>query len=94
MLGETYERLGHWFSALHTYATGVVMLLDRDNGWSRTVLDGSDPDHPDRHWPRRRFARRRVRSDEAAGIVWRYVAVLTFADQWVDRWIRAGRRLG
>jgi hypothetical protein len=87
VLGETYERFGHYVSALQTYAAGMVLLLDHENGWSRSALDGSDPDHADGRWPRRMGARRRIRSDEAAGLFWRYTVVLTFADQWVDRWV-------
>ncbi|HEX2810030.1 MAG TPA: hypothetical protein VHN80_28025, partial [Kineosporiaceae bacterium] len=51
LLGETYEWLGHFENAMHTYASGLVMLFDDENGWSPTALVKDDPDHPLKGWP-------------------------------------------
>lgn len=86
VLGETYERLGHYFSALHTYSTGIEMLLDGHSGWIQGLSPRAEG-RRGRRWPQSVWGRRVVRSDQAASLIWRYTVVLTFADQWVDRWI-------
>jgi tetratricopeptide (TPR) repeat protein len=84
LLGESYERLGHFLQALHTYAAGLVTISDLTNSWNASTLTARGSAHTGPPWPRRRAP---VRSGEAAGLLWRYVAVLGFADTWVDRWI-------
>lgn len=76
--GEAHERLGLFQSALEVYAAGLVMLHDVRNSWNY-----SDPEPTD-SWPVRELP---IRSDDVTGLVWRFVAVLSFADHWIDRWI-------
>ncbi len=95
LLGETYERLGRYLSAIHVYAAGLVMVDDVGNGWSRTVHDRTDPGNEHRlpDWPRFRTGpwwaggSRNTNWHHSDGLLWRYVVGLTFADLWVDEWI-------
>ena len=93
LLGETYEWLGHFENAIHTYATGIVALFDLQNGWSVTALGPDDDDHPRRGWPlQSRAAPLAARQASRLpgfrdGLVWRYVVVLRFTHQWLNRWV-------
>jgi tetratricopeptide (TPR) repeat protein len=101
LLGEAYEWLGHFESALRTYASGIAMVHDDQNGWTASELSarrsgGKEwasrvPAYP--NWPQTgRVPARRSKQSVSDGLIWRYIVMLQFADQWVDRWISALER--
>lgn len=93
LLGETYEWLGQFESALHAYASGTVLASDQDNGWSPSVVQARK--YPLARWPWSRFGiwRDHRRSSRwwryGSGLTWRRLVVMHFAEQWVGRWIWA-----
>lgn len=90
LLGTLHERLGHFLSAIDTYVTAINILIYDGTAFSRPKkADGTvDKDMPGLG---RRIGRRII-SDEATQIVWRYTVALTFAHRWSGRWLHDLRR--
>ena len=103
-LGETYERLGLGLDALVVYASGLIGLDDRRNGWRHHPGNGPGqrptPPTPAQAiieaaaWakPRRRPGPRR-RDTDSAGLLWRYIATLGMCERWADHLIAETSRV-
>ena len=104
LLGTLHERLGYFLTAVDVYADAISTLLYDGVAFSRRGPAENDStgevplsqppaaiagDGPER---RGRPLLRRVISDEATQIMWRYVGCLTFADRWLVRWLDDLRR--
>ncbi|MDH3683705.1 MAG: hypothetical protein OEV40_27605, partial [Acidimicrobiia bacterium] len=90
LLGTLHERFGHFLNAIDTYTSALNILM----------YDGVAFSRPDKHrgkkpivlaTPGRRVGRRIV-SDEATQIMWRYAVALTFGHRWIGRWLHDLRR--
>ncbi len=93
LLGTLHERFGHFKSAADTYAGTINMLFHRGTAFSRTDKPGENqPPARTGSRPGGRLPFRRVVSDEATQILWRYAVSLTFGHRWIGRWLDDLRR--
>lgn len=89
-LGETYERLGLGLDAMIVYASGLIGLDDRRNGWRNRASEAT-AENPAlaaveaSAWADGRKRRRPEHRDaDSATLLWRYVANLGMAERWAD----------
>ncbi|MGD9704029.1 MAG: hypothetical protein AB7Q42_20335 [Acidimicrobiia bacterium] len=91
--GNVHERLGHFYDAIVTYVDAINFFLVGGVGFSPERTTGGELKPCD---SKGRIdglpALRRVVSDEATQIMWRYTTVLSSTDRWIPRWVEDLRR--